>query len=120
MHEQAPNPNDLMRQMDHALQYGTTESLAALIDEGISVDQTDFAGRTALMIKTATGKTAAVEMLLSRGANVNAIYEHHGRIPNTALDAARQTGHTEIAALLESLGAKTGKEIALEQVARES
>lgn len=101
--------------MDRALQMGTPEDLQALFDGGMDINQEDFEGRTALMMTTAQGKKEAVEMLVTRGADINRVYMYHDLIPNTALDAARQTSHSEIADILIGLGAKTGKEVAQEQ-----
>src|SRR5258708_1721030 len=108
---QEVNPNDLMRQMDHALQYGTIEDLQSLFNGGMSIDQTDFEGRTALQVMSFQGNKAAVEMLISRGANVNAIFMYHDRIPMTALDAAQEARKTEIVAVLLAHGGKMGKEL---------
>jgi ankyrin repeat protein len=109
------NPNVLRGRLDHALQKGTPEDLEELFDGGMDIDQEDHEGRTALMMTAAQGKKEAVEKLLARGADINRVYMYHDRKPNTALDAARQTGHEEIANILMGLGAKTGKEIAQEQ-----
>jgi hypothetical protein len=105
------NPNELSKQIDHAIQFGTPDDLEALFDNGMDINQEDFEGRTALMMYSAMGKVAAVEMLLARGADINRVYMYHGRKPNTALDAANQTGNKAIADMLISLGAKTGKEL---------
>jgi len=108
------NPNELRKQMDHAIQYGTPDDLEALFDNGMDINQEDFEGRTALMMYAAMGKVAAVEMLLARGADINRVYRYHDRIPNTALDAANQTGNKAIADMLLARGAKTGKELSEE------
>jgi ankyrin repeat protein len=105
------NPNDLMRLMDRAIQHGTVEDLEALFDGGMRVDQTDWEGRTALQMLSSKGDKQGVEMLLSRGADVNAVYRYQGRVPNTALDAALGTKNEEIVELLKAHGAKTGKQI---------
>lgn len=109
------NPNELMKQMDHALQYGSIESLMQLFDDGMDINQPDFQDRTALMLCTARGQKEVVEILLERGADVNLISMFQGRIPMSALDAALQTNRTELADLLRTHGAKTGKEIVAEQ-----
>lgn len=105
------NPNELRRLLDNALQRGTKIDLESLFDDGMDINQEDFEGRTALMISAANGKKDTVEMLLRRGADVNRVFVYHGRIPMTALDAAQQTGNSEIANMLLALGAKTGEEL---------
>ena len=109
------NPSELRRIMDHVLQYGTTEELMRLFDDGMDIDQEDFQGRTALMMCTAQGKMEAVKVLLDRDADINRIYMHQGRVPGTALDAARQTSRFALAELLASHGAKTAREVLAEQ-----
>lgn len=108
-HEQ--NPNDLHRKLDHALQYGTLEDLEALFSEGMDINQTDWEGRTALQLLAFKGNKEGVEMLLGRGADVNAIFMYQGRVPQTALDAAREVNKTEVIEILLARGAKTGREI---------
>lgn len=105
------NPNDRMRLMDRALQKGTGSDLEALFESGIDINQTDFEGRTALMMSAVFGKRDVVEMLIKRGADVNKIYMYQGRIPQTALDAARESKKSEIEQILLAHGAKTGKEL---------
>lgn len=105
------HPNDLRRMLDHTLQFGTTADLEALFDDGMDVNQDDFEKRTALMMSSFRGKKDAVEMLIRRGADVNRVFMYHDRIPQTALDAARESGKTAIVEILLAHGAKTGKEL---------
>lgn len=105
------NPNELMKKLDHALRFGTEEDLMALFDSGIDINQTDFEGRTALMLCVAEGKQTAVEVLLDRGADVNFVYMYQDRVPFSSLDAAIQTGRMELAELLQSHGAQRGREL---------
>ncbi len=109
--ESQKNPNDLMRQMDHTLQFGDINDLKILFEQGISVDQTDFEGRTPLMMSAVRGKKEIVEMLINLGADVNYVFMYQGRLPKTALDAARESGKSEIEQILLKHGAKTGKEL---------
>lgn len=111
--EEEKDPNEDKRSLDHALQYGNLADLEALLDMGMDVDQIDFQGRTALQLMSAKGNKIGIEMLLSRGANVNAIFMFQDRVPMTSLDAAEQTKRTEIAETLRSHGAKTGRELTL-------
>jgi len=105
------NLNDLIRQMDHTLQYGTNEDLLSLFDKGMKIDQTDFEGRTALHLMSFKGKKDIVEELISRGANVNAVFMYQGRLPKTALDAAKEARKNEVVDILLANGAKTGEEL---------
>lgn len=108
--------NELSGLMEDALRRGSTESLMKLFDSGIDIDQTDYEGRTALMISAAQGKSDVVDILLGRGANVNRVYMYHNRKPFTALDAARQSRNgAELEELLLSHGAKSGPEAFAEQ-----
>lgn len=109
--EQDINPNELKRQLDQAIQYGTDEKVLSLFDNGMDIDQTDFQGRTALQLMAHRGKKDMVETLLTRGANVNSICMYQDRIPMTALDAAKEARRDEVVAILLEHGAKTGKEL---------
>lgn len=105
------HPRDAQRILDHTLTFGTTLDLEALLDEGMDVNQTDFAGRTALQMCSYQGKKDAVEMLLRRGANINLVCMYHDTLPLTALDAAEERKRKEIIDLLLQHGAKRGREI---------
>ena len=105
------NPNERMKLMDHALQFGNTNDLEALFDQGMDINQTDFEGRTALMMSAVKGKKDDVEMLIRRGADVNCVFMYQDRLPKTALDAARECRKAEIEKILIEHGAKTGSEL---------
>ena len=102
--QESVNPNDQCRAMDRALQYGTLEDLKSLFDSGMSIDQEDFEGRTALQMMSFRGKKEAIEMLLDQGADINRVFMYHGDIPKTALDAAKEAGRGEIVELLIAKG----------------
>jgi ankyrin repeat protein len=106
--------NDLMSELHDALQY-RSDALMSLYDRGMNIDQTDFEGRTALMLMSARGKAETVKKLLERGANVNAVFYYHDSIPNTALDAANEGKNKEVIELLKAAGAKTAKELGLQR-----
>ena len=97
--------------MDHALQFGDINSLKVLFEEGVNVDQTDFEGRTPLMMSAVRGEKEIVEMLIELGADINYVFMYQGRLPKTALDAARESAKSEIEQILLEHGAKTGKEL---------
>ena len=105
------NQNELKKLLDRALQFGSREDLEALFDQGMDINQGDFSDRTALMMAASTGKKEVVLMLLERSADVNKVCMYQGRIPLTALDAAREKNKTEIVNILLEHGAKTGKEL---------
>lgn len=111
------NPNELRRLIDHALQYGTTEELMGLFDDGMDVDQEDFQGRTPIMVLTAQGRVEAAKVVLERGADLNRVFMYQGRLPFTALDAARQTGRADLVELFTLHGAKSGRDVLAEQTA---
>jgi len=104
-------PNELCTLLDKTVNFGTVKDLQKLLNAGMDIEQTDHMDRTALQIASALGKKEMVEMLLERGANVNSIVRFHGRIPLTALDAARDRNNKEIIKILLSHGAKTGREL---------
>ena len=108
-----------MKKVERAF-FGTPEGLIKQIDEGeIGVDDTDFEDRTAVMMMTAQGRTEAVKELLARNADVNRMNMYQGRIPMSALDAARQTNRKEIEQLLLDNGAKSGRDLHAERIAAE-
>lgn len=109
------NPNERMKRMDHALQFGDVSDLEALFDQGMDIKQTDFQGRTALMLSVVKGKKDAVEMLIGRGADVNCVFKYQDRLPKTALDAARECRKAEIEKILIAHGAKPGSELFQDQ-----
>lgn len=115
----APNIEQ-MKKVESAYFLGSPDDLLEQIDAGeISVDDIDFEDRTPLMMMAAQGHIKAVEALIARGANLNCISMFQGRIPMSALDAARQTNREEIKQLLLDNGAKSGREIRAEQLAAE-
>lgn len=105
------NPNELRKTLDNVLQYGTLADLEALFDGGMDINQTDFEGRTALQHMASRGRKDAVEMLISRGADVNVVFMYQDRIPMTALDAAKGSGKNDVVSILIAHGAKMGKEL---------
>lgn len=74
----------------------------ALIEAGAAVNMKQRHGWTPLHGATHSGDRATVELLLSRGADVNAANDEG----KTALALAREHGHPDIARLLEATGAR--------------
>jgi ankyrin repeat protein len=88
-----------------AAHFGHTEAMQALLDAGAGVharSANDLANHP-LHAAVAGGNAGAVSLLLSRGADVNAI-QHAGWTP---LHGAAQAGHLEILRLLLEHGAET-------------
>jgi hypothetical protein len=68
-------------------------------------------GSTPLAYAAYKGRKEIVELLIAAGADVNAKVASGPKQGLTPLDAANETNHTEIAALLRKHGGKTGKEL---------
>lgn len=106
-----------MKKVEQAF-FGSPDDLMKKIEDGeIGVDDTDFEDRTAVMMMTARGAEQAVRQLIDQGADLNRINMYQGRIPMSALDAARQTRRASLEQLLLENGAKTGRDIYDEQLA---
>jgi ankyrin repeat protein len=52
---------------------GDVAGMEQLLDEGASIDSSDYDRRTALHLATSEGHVPVVELLLRRGANVNPV-----------------------------------------------
>jgi len=105
-----------MKKVEQAF-FGSPDDLMRKIQEGeIGVDDTDFEDRTAVMMMTARGAEQAVRWLIDQGADLNRINMYQGRIPMSALDAARQTRRASLEQLLLENGAKSGRDIHDEQL----
>ena len=63
---------DAQRGFRNAAYYGHTDVLMVFLDEGVDIESSDANGRTALMQAAAGRKPNAVNLLLTREANVNA------------------------------------------------
>jgi Ankyrin repeats (3 copies) len=81
---------------------GDVTRTALLLDRGVAVDARDQAGRTPLMLAVAQGRLEVVRLLLQRGADPNAA-DNMGQTP---LQQAQELHLRDIAALLESAGAR--------------
>jgi hypothetical protein len=93
-----------------------TECVELLLDAGTPVDEVGFtsgdgvANSTALLLASEMGAKDVVQLLISRGANVN----HVNNFRRTPLFWARKAGKSDVAALLETHGAKADPEEALQ------
>lgn len=84
-----------------ASEYGSVESVRALLERGANVNAQGGEYGNALQAASAQGHKKVVQLLLEKGANVNA---QGGRYGN-ALQAAAGRGHEKIAQLLLDRGA---------------
>ncbi len=93
--------------------YGEAPILTRLLDRGadvngrVAVVRRDVKDRTPLMLAASSDfiPTAAVRMLIARGADVNAV----GPEGETALDLARRHGETEVVRVLIQASAQAGR-----------
>ena len=81
---------------------------------GSDVNAKDEFGRTPLHDATFYGHKEIVELLIAKGADVNAKTSDEDNTPLTPLDGAIEENHTEIADLLRKHGGKTKKELEAE------
>jgi ankyrin repeat protein len=90
-------------------------SIRLLLDRGAPVDEKDRLGRSPLMLAAGNGNLKAVELLLAKGADVNAVSpEKSETVKNgaialgnlTALMLAAPTGGPEVTKALLDAGAK--------------
>jgi hypothetical protein len=106
-----------MKKVEQAF-FGSPDDLMKKIEDGeIGVNDIDFGNRTPVMMMTARGAEQVVRRLIDQGADLNRINMYQGRIPMSALDAARQTRRASLEQLLLENGAKTGRDIYDEQLA---
>lgn len=94
------------------------EYVKCLLDAGANIDEIDIFGRSALYIAALCGSLDTCQLLIERGANVNAtpvkVTARNYATPSrrvSILDAAVEHGHLEIAELLRKHGAKTASEL---------
>jgi ankyrin repeat protein len=80
-----------------AAESGNLELVDQLLRSGVSTEQTDARGRTALLVATLRGDMTVARRLLAAGARVDAV-DAGG---DTPLAAARRQGPPELVQLLE-------------------
>ncbi|XP_050296439.1 transient receptor potential channel pyrexia [Anthonomus grandis grandis] len=83
---------------------GKSNVLSVLLDAGVSINTQDKYERTALHLSSYAGHTECVSLLLSRGAEVNAI-AHDQNVLVTPLHCAASMGHLNCLRLLIKHGA---------------
>jgi len=76
---------------------GDLAQVDRLLQAGVSPEQVDALGRTALLLATLSGRADIVRRLVDAGANVNAAAKNG----DTPLAAARRQGSAEILQLLQ-------------------
>lgn len=104
---------DLTSALVSLAQLGNAPLLTRLVDRGadvngrLSLARRDIKDRTPVMIAASSDfvPTAAVRMLIARGADVNAV----GPDGETALDLAKRHGETEVVRVLIEAGARAGR-----------
>ena len=82
--------------MHEAVTAGHYEAVQLLLEKGADINKVDNDGATPLISAAMSGHKDVVELLLAAGAD-KSVEDNWG----TALDAARESGHAEVAALLE-------------------
>ncbi|KAH9301599.1 hypothetical protein KI387_013182, partial [Taxus chinensis] len=101
-----PEQLDVTMQMLFLACKGDAEGVHALLNHHkVDVNSADFDDRTALHVAACEGHAHVVNLLLSRGANVNA----RDRWGSTPVADAKYYGNTEICNILKSKGAKMPK-----------
>lgn len=90
-----------------AVRYGTPEIIEYLVDHGANVDVTDdITNETPLIAAAGMGNRAAAEVLIKKGANVNAVSKFGG----SPLTSAAYFGRYEVVKLLIEKGADLARD----------
>ena len=98
----APAPAEAARRLIDAIRAGDEGRVEAALRDGASVDTSDSAGCTALMLAILKGgRTRIAKLLLARGADVHRQHPSGAR----AVHAAAQVGDAELVAALAEAGA---------------
>ena len=98
----AVSNDSLTFDQEDALIQGDIEQVERFLDEGTQVDARDAEGITALMYASYHGQESIVNLLIERGANINASEYVDGR---TALMDSSINGQSEMVELLLNRGA---------------
>ncbi|MEM8932560.1 MAG: PQQ-binding-like beta-propeller repeat protein [Acidobacteriota bacterium] len=97
-----------------AAEDGDTAAITRLLDAGVEIDAERRYGVTALLIASAKGHLDAVELLLERGASVDAVDTFWG---TNALSRALQGSHFDVAQVLAESGVPAGTQTLLMSIA---
>jgi hypothetical protein len=81
---------------------GDVATVRGYLDHGVSIESTNYEGSTAAFTAAAGGSVPVLRLLISRGANVNAL-NAYGDSP---LQAAVENKHDDVAQFLRGHGAK--------------
>ena len=98
----AVSNDSLTFDQEDALTQGNIEQVERFLDDGTQVDARDAEGITALMYASYYGQESVVNLLIERGANINASEYVDGR---TALMDSSINGQSEMVELLLNRGA---------------
>ena len=97
-----------------AARKGNIEAVKQHLDAGGDVDAKDKSGQTPLHRAAANGQKETAELLIAKGADLNAKIESAGFDPlkgYTPLDVAEEFNLPELASILRKHGGKTGEEL---------
>jgi uncharacterized protein len=94
----SPHAGDLMV---YEAAEGNVRTVRGYLEHGVPLKATNYEGSTAAFTAAVGGSLPVIKMLVSRGADLNAV-NSYGDSP---LEAAVETGHTDVAAFLKAHGA---------------
>ena len=112
-HNQALGQAQAKESIDAASRYGIIEAIKRHLAAGTDVNAKTDVGTTPLFYAAADGQKEIAELLIAKGADVNAKSSNDALLL-TPLDAAIKSNQTEFADLLRKQGGKTGDELKAE------
>jgi hypothetical protein len=87
--------------MVYAAAEGDVRTVLGYLEHGVPVAATNYEGSTAAFTAAVGGRLPVIKMLVSRGADLNTV-NSYGDSP---LEAAVESGHTDVSAFLKAHGA---------------